>query len=158
MPEFVLDSRGRKRAAVFSVVECRKLTDRIDGFERTLGLDTAPPQNEGWAGFCSLRSRIAETGRNRQPSIGPKRVPAAVGAETRQAAPKAPVDLAEACGRRMVDWDGKTTACLMSMAEFRLFTEWLEDLDDSIDLKEAQDHPEETVDLANVKREIRAGR
>ncbi len=154
MPEFVLDSRGRKRSAAFSVAECKKLTDRINGFERLLGLDLTPPEDSSWTAFLALRSRLEGACASKASRWGAKKAQVTVvglsGAKQLQVkqADK------EACGRRMVDWDGKTTACLMSMPEFRLFSEWLEDLDDSVELHEARSGGGHFTELHQVLQDL----
>jgi hypothetical protein len=138
MPEYILDSRGRRRSVTYSVAECGEILERIAYLRRELKLEPARTDPEGQAVeqiMSRLRGACAAKGKVLKPAGG---------------GPAAPLH-AEACGPRVVNRKGKTVACVLTLKEQRLLLDELDDLEDSLELQEAMEGPpEERIPLDEV--------
>lgn len=143
MPEYVLDSRGRRRSVLLSMKECRWIASRLDELRHKLEVTDFPADAEQQA-VAVVEQRVraaAATGR----------VPVAAG-------PRAGVAVAErakVCGARVVSREGKTVACLLTLREFNLLADHLEWLEDSLWMQEARaEGPGETIEFHELMREL----
>lgn len=125
MPEYVLDSRGRRRSVLLSVKECGSLAQKLDGLREKLDITTFPADDEERA-VAAIEQRVRAAGAARTLVLAGSHSSSAAVAER-----------AKVCGARVVTHKGKTVACVLSWREWNLLVDHLEWLDDSAYMQDA---------------------
>jgi len=62
-PQFVVDSKGRRRSVVLSVADYERLIERLEDLEDTLALDEAVRSRKQCRNYADIQAELQKAGR-----------------------------------------------------------------------------------------------
>ena len=62
-PQFVVDTKGRKKSVLLSVAQYEQLLQRLEDLEDALALDEAVQEAKGLRNYAEIRAELKEAGR-----------------------------------------------------------------------------------------------